>query len=54
MGNRKELMCLIEGFKDELSRINEMLENSERDKLLDSFQFARDTRQRFLERFDVD
>ena len=54
MGNRKELMSLIEGFKDELSRINEMLENCERDKLLDSFQFARDTRQRFLERFDVD
>ncbi|MGH8477743.1 MAG: prephenate dehydrogenase [Methylococcales bacterium] len=54
LANRSRMMRLIEEFRQELTLINEILENQEADKLFDIFRSANHARKRFLEQFEIE
>lgn len=54
MANREKIMPLVEDFRQELILINEMLEKKESEKLFETFQSAKNARQKFLEKFEVE
>lgn len=49
LANKDELMPLIEQFKAELDKIYSLLQQSESQALFDTFSYARQARQRFLD-----
>lgn len=49
LANKDELMPLIEQFKAELDKIHNLLQQSESQALFDTFSYARQARQRFLD-----
>ncbi|MGR8929831.1 MAG: prephenate dehydrogenase [Gammaproteobacteria bacterium] len=53
LANKQEIIPLIRQLKDELSHIEQMLLAEESQALFDTFKYARDARQRFLDIFDV-
>ncbi|MGH8551292.1 MAG: prephenate dehydrogenase [Methylococcales bacterium] len=54
IANRIRIMSLIEDFRQELTLINNILENQDADKLFELFQSANNARQRFLEQFEIE
>lgn len=49
MANKQEIIHLIHQFQAELSAITEMLEQDQRQRLFDTFAYANQARQRFLD-----
>ncbi|AEG00296.1 prephenate dehydrogenase [Methylomonas methanica] len=52
LANKREIIPLIQQFKAELSHIEQLLTNDQAEQLFDTFTYARDARQRFLDTFD--
>jgi len=52
LANKKEIIPLIQQFKAELDQIEQLLANDQAQQLFDTFTYARDARQRFLDTFD--
>ncbi|MGY6276180.1 prephenate dehydrogenase [Methylomonas sp. MgM2] len=52
LANKHELIPLIQQFKDELSHIEQLLAGDQVQQLFDTFTYAREARQRFLDTFD--
>ncbi len=52
LANKREIIPLIQQFKAELSHIEQLLANDQAQQLFDTFTYARDARQRFLDTFD--
>lgn len=51
--NKDEIIPLIEQLKDELDKIQCLLENDDSRQLFATFTYARNARQRFLDQFDT-
>ena len=52
LANKKEIIPLIQQFKAELDHVEQLLANDQAQQLFDTFTYARDARQRFLDNFD--
>lgn len=52
LANKHEIIPLIQQFKAELSHIEQLLADDNTRQLFDTFTYARNARQRFLETFD--
>ena len=52
MANKEEIVPLIQQLKAELGKIEHMLVNEESQQLFETFTYARQARQRFLNQFD--
>lgn len=52
LANKGEIIPLIQQFKAELSHIEQLLADDNTQQLFDTFTYARNARQRFLETFD--
>ncbi len=52
MANKKEIIPLIQQLKAELGKIEHMLVNNESQQLFETFTYAKQARQRFLNQFD--
>ncbi len=52
LANKNEIMPLIGQLKDELSKIQQLLQNNDEQGLFDTFTYARHARQRFLDIFE--
>lgn len=52
LANKNEIIPLIQQLKDELSNIEQLLVNDQAEKLFDTFTYARNARQRFLDTLD--
>lgn len=52
LANKREIIPLIQQFKAELSHIEQFLANDQAEHLFDTFTYARNARQRFLDTFD--
>ena len=52
LANKREIIPLIQQFKAELSHIEQLLADDNTRQLFDTFTYARNARQRFLETFD--
>jgi 3-phosphoshikimate 1-carboxyvinyltransferase len=50
--NKNEIIPLIQQTRDQLGKIQQMLENDESQQLFATFNYARKARQRFLEQFE--
>lgn len=51
MANKAEIMPLIDQLKAELSKIQQFLDNNDKQQLFDTFKYAGEARQRFLDIF---
>lgn len=54
IANRNKIMPLVEEFKQELTLINQMLEAQNSKELFETFQSAKNARQKFLDQFDIE
>lgn len=52
MANKDEIVPLIHQLKDELDTISRMLEKNDSQQLFDTFTYAKNARQRFLDQFE--
>ncbi|MCK9605022.1 MAG: prephenate dehydrogenase/arogenate dehydrogenase family protein [Methylomonas sp.] len=52
LANKCEIIPLIQQFKAELTHIEQLLADDQAQQLFDTFTYARDARQRFLDNFD--
>ena len=52
LANKREIIPLIQQFKTELSHIEQLLADDQARQLFDTFTYARNARQRFLETLD--
>lgn len=52
LANKQEIIPLIQQFKAELGHIEQLLQNQDATALFDSFAYAKNARQRFLETLD--
>ena len=52
LANKEELVPLIRQLKDELTGIEQLLVDNQAQQLFDTFTYAREARQRFLDTFD--
>ena len=52
LANKAELVPLIRQLKDELTSIEQLLVDNQAQQLFDTFTYAREARQRFLDTFD--
>lgn len=52
LANKQEIIPLIQQFKAELTHIEQLLVDDSTQELFDTFTYARDARQRFLDTFD--
>ena len=52
LANKNEIIPLIQQLKDELSNIEQLLVNDQAEQLFDTFTYARNARQRFLDTLD--
>lgn len=52
LANKNEIIPLIQQYKAELSRIEQMLADDQAQQLFDTFTYARNARQRFLDTLD--
>ncbi|WP_445370504.1 prephenate dehydrogenase [Methylomonas sp. HW2-6] len=52
LANKQEIIPLIQQFQAELGQIERLLQNDEASSLFDTFSYAKQARQRFLETFD--
>ncbi|MBK8815196.1 MAG: prephenate dehydrogenase/arogenate dehydrogenase family protein [Methylococcaceae bacterium] len=52
LANKDEIIPLIEQLQDELNNIQKSLKNDNKQQLLDTFNYARQSRQRFLDLFE--
>jgi prephenate dehydrogenase len=52
LANKAEIIPLIQQFQTELSQIEQMLQQDQAQQLFDTFTYARNARQRFLDTLD--
>nr|WP_305888570.1 prephenate dehydrogenase/arogenate dehydrogenase family protein [Methylomonas sp. SURF-2] len=52
LANKQEIIPLMQQFQAELKRIEQLLQNDDAAALFDTFSYAKQARQRFLETFD--
>ena len=52
LANKDEIVPLIHQLKDELDAISKMLEKNDSQQLFDTFTYAKNARQRFLDQFE--
>ncbi|WP_305910178.1 prephenate dehydrogenase/arogenate dehydrogenase family protein [Methylomarinum sp. Ch1-1] len=52
MANKQEIIPLIQQLQSELHRIQQMLEQGENQRLFETFTYAREARQRFLDQLE--
>jgi prephenate dehydrogenase len=52
LANKNEIIPLIQQLKNELTQIESLLAEDRAQQLFDTFTYARDARQRFLDTFD--
>lgn len=52
LANKREIIPLLQQLKTELTRIEELLADDRTQELFDTFTYARNARQRFLDTFD--
>ncbi|MDD4915799.1 MAG: prephenate dehydrogenase/arogenate dehydrogenase family protein [Methylococcales bacterium] len=52
LANKQEIMPLIRQYRAELSRIEQMLADDQAQQLFETFAYARDARQRFLDQLE--
>ena len=52
LANKHQILPLVEQLKDELSKIQQLLEAGDNRELFDTFTYARQARQRFLNLYD--
>lgn len=52
LANKNEIIPLIQQLKDELSNVEQLLVNDQAQQLFDTFTYARNARQRFLDTLD--
>ncbi len=52
MANKQEIIPLIQQLQAELSKIQHLLENNESQQLFETFSYAREARQRFLDQLE--
>ncbi len=53
IANKNEILPLIEQLKGELDKIQRLLETNDNQQLFETFTYARNARQRFLDQFDT-
>ena len=52
LANRQEIIPLLQKYRDELQKIEQLLSNEQSQQIFETFTYARNARQRFLDQLE--